>query len=53
MLKLIDALVVPRLRKNDALLGEWQSARRVARKPGPVATGVSVAAGTSLVAPTV
>jgi hypothetical protein len=41
MLKLIDALVVPRLRNNDAVLAEWKSAKRVARKPGPVATGVA------------
>lgn len=38
MLKLIDALVVPRLGSDDALLREWQSAKRVPRKPGPVAT---------------
>lgn len=38
MLKLIDALIVPRLRNNDALLGEWRAAKRVPRKPGPVTT---------------
>ena len=34
MLKLTDALVVPRLRNNDALIAEWRSAKRVPRKPG-------------------
>jgi len=38
MVKLINALVVPRLRSSDALLAEWRSAKRVPRKPGPVAT---------------
>jgi hypothetical protein len=36
MLKLIDALVVPRLRNNDALVAEWRSAKRVPKKPGVV-----------------
>jgi hypothetical protein len=47
VLRLINALVVPRLRKSEALLAEWRSAKRVPRKPGPVATAVSaVAVGT-------
>ena len=44
MLKLIDALVVPRLRNNDALVAEWRSAKRVPKKPG-VVPGFSSAVG--------
>ena len=43
MLRLLDALVVPRLGSKDALLAEWRSARRVSRKTGP-ASGTVVAA---------
>jgi hypothetical protein len=38
MIRLIDAIVTPKLGSNDALLAQWKAARRVARKPGPVAT---------------
>ena len=46
MLKLINSLVMPRLRNNDALLGEWKAAKRVPRKPGPTPTAVGNAAPT-------
>jgi hypothetical protein len=41
VLKLIDALVVPLLGSDDALVREWQSAKRVPKKPGPVATAIA------------
>ncbi|MDB4874449.1 MAG: hypothetical protein JWM41_895 [Gemmatimonadetes bacterium] len=41
MIRLIDAIVVPRLGSNDALLAEWRSAKRVPRKTGPVGTFVA------------
>jgi len=43
MLRLLDAIVRPRLGTNDALLAEWKSARRVSHKSGP-ATGTVVGA---------
>jgi hypothetical protein len=54
MLRLIDAIVVPRLGSNDALLAEWRSAKRVSRKLGPVAGTIVAAPPTaSAVTPTV
>jgi hypothetical protein len=47
MLRLMDALVVPRLGSNDALLAEWKSAKRVTRKPGPAAGTVVPAPATT------
>jgi len=41
MLKLINALILPKLRNNDALLREWKAAKKVPKKPGVVATVVS------------
>ena len=43
MLRLVDALILPRLGSNDALIAEWKSAKRVSRKAGP-AIGTTVAA---------
>jgi hypothetical protein len=48
LIRLMDALITPRLKSNDALLAEWKSAKKVRRKPGPTATvvggGATVAA---------
>jgi hypothetical protein len=43
-LRLIDAIVRPRIGTNDSLLAKWVSVKKVPKKPGPVATVVVSAA---------
>ena len=42
-LRILDALVMPKLRLNDGLLREWRAARMIHKKRGPVQGSVPVA----------
>jgi len=43
VLKLLDALVIPKLGVNDALIAEWKAARKIHARGGPVIGSQAVA----------
>jgi hypothetical protein len=48
ILRLLDALVIPKLGTNDRLIAEWKAARKIHAKPGPLVGSRSAPAASDI-----